>query len=89
MQRYVSASITHDRMWDRVDTRDNDTEPLSKKEEKRLEYLIAKVEKVGTPSVLTGKELKDYNYLGKRRNTTDGLYEKVSLPTAIRPWITQ
>jgi hypothetical protein len=89
MKRYIESAFTSERIYDRVPLRNNDTEPLTEKENNRLEYLIEKVDRSGSPSALTEKELEEYNRLGKRRNITDGMIGKVSLPTAIKPWITQ
>ena len=76
-------------MYDRVEVGDNEAEPLTDEENKRIEYLVAKVDRFGSTSVLTDEEIIEYNRLGKRRNNTDGLIDRVSLPTAIKPWVTQ
>ncbi len=88
-QKYKLAGFTSQRNFDRISPRDSDIEPLTDKERTRLVKLIKKVDKSGSPSVLTEKELKEYEELGTRSNLQDAQIQTTSLPTAIRPWITQ
>ena len=85
----VTSQFTGQRNFDRMDTRDNDTIPLTKEEGERLGELKAKVNAAGTPSALTPEEYKEYDDLGLRHNLTLGKHDEVLLPTAIKPWITQ
>ena len=84
-----TQSFTSQRNFDRTDLRDSDVEPLTEQERKRLDALVRKVDMAGTPSVLSDRELEEYERLGTRSNMLDAQFETTSLPTAIRPWITQ
>ena len=77
--------MTSERLFERLSTAGREIEPLSEEEQERLDRLVRKVERHGSPSVLTEKELKEYNRLGERSNLTRP--KGVLLPDAIEPWV--